>query len=356
MALTEEILNNLNQAKKDIDEEMRIALIGQPGAGKSSLINRIMGKKIFETGVHTDTTVEADEAKLDKLYIVDLPGYGTARFPFDDWVEQFQPQNYDLYIFVFAGKLHDSDTRMFQSLKIWADKHGGHRQPLFIVRNFVDSLWDDEKSLDELKAEVVADVRAKMEEDVPVYFTSCGRHPEGIEELKEAIKHADIPGAKKSKFLRNFRATTLKDLADKREDALANVKNYALAGAVNGLNPVPGLDVSVDVGVMWKMLSDIRSSFGIDGETEAALRKYKVIVPAAKNVFALMAKESIKSFLQKEATGFIGKNFSKYVPFVGQAAAACVGYAMTIELGKRYVEDCYELAVDIMENVIANEK
>ncbi|MCR5559615.1 MAG: 50S ribosome-binding GTPase [Schwartzia sp.] len=356
MALTEEILNNLNQAKKGIDEEMRIALIGQPGAGKSSLINRIMGKKIFETGVHTDTTVEADEAKLDKLYIVDLPGYGTSRFPFDEWVEKFQPQNYDLYIFVFAGKLHDSDTRMFQSLKIWADKHAGHRQPLFIVRNFVDSLWDEEKTLDELKAEVVADVCGKMGETVPVYFTSCARNPEGIDELKEAIKNADIPGAKKSKFLRNFRATTLKDLEDKRRDALVNVKNYAIAGALNGLNPVPGLDISVDVGVMWKMLSDVRESFGIDSETESKLQKYKIIVPAARNVFALMAKESVKNFLEKEAVNFLGKNFSKYVPFVGQATAACVGYAMTVELGKRYVEDCYQLALRIMEKILENER
>lgn len=356
MDLTEEILENLTEAKKNIDEEMKIALIGQPGAGKSSLINRIMGKKIFETGVHTDTTVDAEEAKLDKLYIVDLPGYGTARFPFDEWVEKFQPQDYDLYIFVFAGKLHDSDTQMFEHLKMWSDKKAGRVHPLFIVRNFVDSLWDDEKSLEELKAEVVEDVRDKMQEEVPVYFTCCARHPEGIEELKEAIKQADIPGAKKSKFLLNFRATTLKDLEDKREDALKNVKNYAIAGAVNGLNPIPGLDVSVDVGVMWKMLADIRESFGIDSETESTLQKYKIIVPAARNVFAMMAKESVTSFLKKEATQFLGKNFSKYIPFVGQAAAACVGYAMTMELGKRYIEDCYQLAVRIMEKVLENEK
>ena len=55
MDLTEEILENLTEAKKNIDEEMKIALIGQPGAGKSSLINRIMGKKIFETGRHRAT-------------------------------------------------------------------------------------------------------------------------------------------------------------------------------------------------------------------------------------------------------------------------------------------------------------
>ena len=77
---------------QNMNKDVKIALIGQPGAGKSSLINALTGKDLFETGVRTDVTVKKQEAKLNNLYIVDLPGYGTKRFPLNSWLEEFQPE------------------------------------------------------------------------------------------------------------------------------------------------------------------------------------------------------------------------------------------------------------------------
>ena len=43
MSLEKDLNEILEKAREELDTVLRIALIGQPGAGKSSLINQIMG-------------------------------------------------------------------------------------------------------------------------------------------------------------------------------------------------------------------------------------------------------------------------------------------------------------------------
>lgn len=358
MSLEKDLNEILEEAREELDTVLRIALIGQPGAGKSSLINQIMGKKIFETGVHTDTTTKAEEVKLDEMIIVDLPGYGTSRFPIDDWKNEFQPENYDVYLFVFNGKLHDSDVQMFEALKEWSDEEKrGRVHPLFIVRNFSDSIWDEEKTYSDLRDEIVRDVRDKMQdESVKVYFTSCGRQPEGIEDLKKAIINADIPGAKKSKFLRNFRAKTIDDLDAKKAGMKESIHWYAVSGAVNAVNPVPGIDIGVDVFIMKKMISDVLDTFGIDDDTKSNLKKYNIIVPAGNKLFKYVTEEGIKLLIKEIGKKYIGKQFTKYLPLVGQVAAATAGYALIKAIGDGCVDDCYNIAKELMEKMIEKEQ
>lgn len=60
----------------------------------------------------------------------------------------------------------------------------------------------------------------------------------------------------------------------------------------------------------------------------------------------------LKSFGGKQVTKSVGK----YIPFVGPAIAACAGFAMTKTLGKYYIDNCFELAKEILEyEVMHNE-
>ena len=349
MNLEEEMQAKWEEKKRELEEEVHIALVGQPGAGKSSLINKLIGRKLFETGVHTDTTVDMQEAAFGTLRIHDLPGYGTVRFPVERWVEEFHPEQYDLYLFVFEGKLHDSDAILFNYLKQWRDER---EHPFFIVRNKKDQIWDEEKPKDALMDEIARDVRDKLgEPDAAVQFVSC-RTGEGIEELKQAIFAADILGVKASKLRAEFQATSMEDLAFKKQHSMKAVNTYAWLGAANAVNPVPGLDVTIDVGMFYKLLSEIRRIFGITDDLAQTLEKYKVLAPIGQRVFSYATQEGVVMMVKKLAGEFAGKEISKYIPFVGQAAAAATGYMMIQKIGEKYVDDCYTIAQEILRGVL----
>ena len=347
----ETLKNDFESLKKDferkskyMDTKVKIALIGQPGAGKSSLINELTGKDLFEVGVHTDTTTERQTAELEGMIIEDLPGYGTKRFPLDDWVKEFKPENSDVYLFVFEGKLRGSDSDLFERFKNWK-KERNH--PYFIVRNKMDDLWDKKKTQDELKQDIINDVTDKMGvSGTKVYFTSC-RDGSGIDELKKDVIESDIPRILKSKLIAEFKATSKKDLDNKRNVCLDDLDYYAYVGVANGLNPIPGVDASVDIAIILKMFYHIRDVFGLDQQT---LAKYEVALPIAKKIFEYASKEGVMFLLKNLGKRFVTKDVLKYIPLLGQAVSAVLGYKMIVAVGESYIDDCYKLATEILED------
>jgi GTP-binding protein EngB required for normal cell division len=82
MSIHEDAEKIRRKLEEDKATKVRVALFGQPGAGKSSLINKITGKKnLAQAGVETDKTTKAKEYEANGLIFVDLPGYGTTGFP-----------------------------------------------------------------------------------------------------------------------------------------------------------------------------------------------------------------------------------------------------------------------------------
>lgn len=347
MSLVDDLRNNYEEKIRERNVDVTIALIGQPGAGKSSLINKLIGRKVFEVGIQTDTTIDKQERLLgNNLTIVDLPGYGTKMFPIESWLNQFHPEQYDLYLFVFEGKLHDADAVLFEHLQRWRDER---EHPFFIVRNKEDQIWDDNKSLGELKLEIIDDVCSKSKSySTKVYFTSC-REGTGIEELKRDIFEADLPRVKKSKLILEFKATSKRDLDAKKKVCLDNLNFYAFGGAANALNPIPGVDVAVDLGVVTDMFYEFRKIFGIDDEVQMKLSKYEIMTPALKAVFNVVSKSGVKMLVEKVGAKYAGKTLAKYVPLAGWAIAATAGYYMIKSLGENYIDDCYEIAAAYLE-------
>ncbi len=351
MSLAEDLKRDYEEKFKEREVSVKIALIGQPGAGKSSLINKLIGREIFEVGVQTDTTIEVQERKLDNnLTIVDLPGYGTSMFPIEQWLKKFQPEQYDLYLFVFDGKLHDSDAVLFDNLKRWRDER---EHPFFIVRNKEDQIWDDFKNLEQLQLEIAQDVSSKMKSfSEKIYFTSCRKNT-GIEELKQDIFNSDLPRVKKSKLIFEFKATSKQDLDNKRQICLDHLNYYAYGGAANAINPIPGVDVAVDLGVITDMFFEIRKTFGINEEVQTALAKYEILTPAVKTVFNYVSKAGVTKLIEKVGARFVSKELVKYVPIAGWAISAISGYYLIKKLGESYIDDCYRVAELYLDNFVA---
>lgn len=333
--------------RRKLDEEnqatVSVALFGQPGAGKSSLINKIIGKKVAEVGVETDKTIEAASYETKGLCFVDLPGYGTKNFPKESYFERFNIQRFDLFLCVTSGKLHQADTEFFQELT-------KRKKVCIFVVNKHDELWEDDVPIEELEKRKAQDITAHVGHSVKIVFTSC-RKSTGLDNLNEEIKK-NLDGAKKERWVRGAKAYSKQFLQEKRLACEKYITLAAVCSAANGINPIPGADVAIDLSVLVKLFTEIRDAYGLNDNFLEKLQKSAIpmVAQLSNNVVKYAAKEGIflllKNFVGKQTV----KNFAKYVPTIGQAIAAGLGYTITSNAGKSYLDNCHSLAQQILEN------
>lgn len=318
-----------------------VALFGQPGAGKSSLINRMVGRKVAEVGVETDKTVREARYRWGAVELVDLPGYGTARFPKAGYAERFGIARIDLFLCVVNGKLHQADTEFFEELRAMG-------KVCIHVVNHHDELWEDGVSVQELEWRKAADLQRHAGAGMQVVFTSC-RTGHGLDALQQLIAE-NLDGAKRERWLRNARAYSQQFLDAKREACARYVTTAALASAANGLNPIPGGDVAVDVGILLKLFQEIRDSYGLTDQRLDLLSHSAMpaVAQLANNVIKYAAREGVVMLLRRFVGQQAAKSLARYIPFVGQALAASLGYAITSNAGKAYLDDCHELARQVL--------
>ena len=351
MNIAGDIARIKSSLEKEMDQKITIALFGQPGAGKSSIINKLVGYSAAETGVKTDATMKeqlihysgddgcAEAMVLQNLCFVDLPGYGTTKFPAAFFMREFAPERFDLFICVFAGKFHEADTDFFRMLK-------AKGKVCLFVRNKHDDIWEEGKAQKDLENTIVEDAQRQIGAPVKVYFTSC-KTGHGLGELQEGIINALEP-AKREKYARLSKAYTRRHLADKKKACESLVVRYAGLAAANAINIIPGLDIGVDLGVLLKLFNYIRDAYGLTGEKVKSIAP--ALTPIAINVFKYGTREGIPLLLKQFTKNMAGKELSKYFPIVGQAIAAGLGFAITYRAGHSYLDDCHKVAAGILEN------
>ena len=337
MPLRDEFEKILQTIRANEASYARLAVIGQPGAGKSTLINRLVGKKVAKTGQGTDTTIDAMEYEYELQKIVELPGYGTELFKFDDWKKRFRPQQYDLFIYVFGGKFSSEDDALFENLIAW---NAERRRPMFLVRNKSHELDGDQR------ASIERDIRNRLKSDEKLYFIDC-RHNEGIAELHAAIMKTDFGRVWRERIAKSYRAAKTEYLEDSRRRAKNEMGFFCKSAAVNGINPLLGVDVAVDLGIYFKMFLKIQLQYGIE---HGDLKLYAL--PIARKLLALVTKEGLMILLKNVAGKATARTVLKYIPFAGQAAAAAISYKMAEYAGETYEEDCHKFAGGVMDELI----
>jgi GTP-binding protein EngB required for normal cell division/uncharacterized protein (DUF697 family) len=335
-------IHKLLQEAEDVT--VTVALFGQPGAGKSSLINRITGQKLAKEGAKTDATTEAKRYEWNGLHLVDLPGYGTTMFPEESYWKRFGIDEFDVFLCIFSGKFRDEDTRFFSALKA----HG--KQCLF-VRNKCDDLWEDGKTVRELEAEIAEDLQAQIKSHERVVFTSC-RTGEGIADMTQAIASL-LNGAKQERFYRGAKAYSKDFLEEKRRVCERFVALAAAASAVNAVNPVPGLDIAVDISVLVGLFKKIKMTYGLtDDRLSAKGQATPALAQLANNAVKYFAEDGIALLLKSFAGRETLKEVSKWIPLVGTVVAASAGYGITLAAGRACLRDCHALAMGILDREV----
>jgi small GTP-binding protein len=343
MSIEDEFQKIRDKLDKEANTTVSVALFGQPGAGKSSLINKIVGKYVAEVGVETDKTVEAGIYEANGLRFSDLPGYGTTKFPKESYFQQFEIQKFDLFLCVTSGKLHQSDVEFFKELL-------KREKVCIFVINKHDDLWEEGIETEELEQRKRDDIFKHVGQQVKIIFTSCRKNT-GLVDLINEINN-NLDGAKRERWARGAKAYSKSFLQEKKAACEKYVSYAAAASAANAINPIPGVNVAVDVSIIVKTFKEIRDDYGLGDNFLISLKKSSIpsVLLFANNVAKHVAKEGLLIFLESFAKKQVVKSFLNYIPFVGSVVAAGLGYAITSNAGKSYLDDCHKLAEEVLKN------
>ncbi|MBT9137321.1 MAG: putative GTP-binding protein EngB [Firmicutes bacterium] len=156
------------EAEKRDKERLTIALVGRGGAGKSSLINCLVGRKVCDVGATTDTTQTAELHAWKQVVFVDLPGYGTREFSLQRVMDEFRISSFDMFIWCANGKFLDEDLAVHDALKATG-------KPIIYVRTQCDNIYDEKKSDEEVQEEITNDLHRLIQSRVELLFVSTNR-------------------------------------------------------------------------------------------------------------------------------------------------------------------------------------
>jgi len=343
MSIEEEAKKIRERLEQDQVDKIKVALFGQPGSGKSSLINKLFNEDVVKVSPSTDVTKEASIHEYSNVLLVDLPGYGTTRFPPNDFFSQFNIQDYDIYLCVFGGKFHEPDTKFFRELK----QNG---RTCIFVRNFSDALWQEGKTNEEQEQVIVGDLEKQVGSREKIIFTSC-KTGKGIGNLSNEIE-CNLEEAKQGKWARGAKAYTLEALEKKRVACDQTINIHAGLAAANAVNPILGADFSVDIAIILKLFNKIRKDvYGLtDDNLKAKEDMLKAVDPIVKRVISHGSKAGITALLKRFGSRQLGKIAVKWIPLIGQLISASMGFLITREAGYSYRDDCHAVAKAILED------
>jgi hypothetical protein len=287
--------------------------------------------------------------------LVDLPGCGTPNWPRDTYIKRLKlVAGYDGFILVTANRLKECDALLFDELSRKAKK------PFFVVRSHFD-LAAAAHGPEESRAVIAPHIREQLRAgaDLPVYMvSSVGQEHYDLEKLILAI-HAALPEWKQVRFLMVAQAYGEDTLQQKRAAAEKVVGIHAGLAAANSLNPIPGLDIGVDLGILTAMSRYVISTYGfskdqvdaLKGQANQRAKVTQAVREVAERLAPYLTERFVLAALRQMGMEVVLRNSSKWVPFIGTLVSAGLGYKLTYHFGEKLLADCEEAAKKIVHSL-----
>lgn len=341
--------------RKELDAlegvQVRIAVIGRSGVGKSSLINALYGEKVAETG-SIETTEEPQAYSVGGLVLVDLPGCGTTRFPKETYVEDLDLAQYDAFVLVVAKRVYEDDLDLKNTIVTRLGKE------VHVVRSMVDQDVENARRDGRTPEETLTlqrDDLARQFPETPSLWLVSSPYPRKFDfpAFEEALV-SGLSEKKRDKFVYAAQAYTEGQLAAKREVASRYVKVFAGLAAANGFNPIPGANIAADIAIVLKMNAWILKCYKLDNETLQRLygrggqELPTAVSVVAKKMLAYGTQEFVKASLKRQMGRMAGKELARWVPVVGQVASAGLGFGLVHWMGRQAIDDADAAVRDII--------
>ncbi|MFO7546442.1 MAG: hypothetical protein R6W77_13200 [Trueperaceae bacterium] len=120
--------------------------------------------------------------------------------------------------------------------------------------------------------------------------------------------------------------------------------------------PIPAADIGVDVTLFLRLIPAINRKFGLSPEQiqELDTRTKELVFVSVTSVGSqvvgkVVTAELVAMLLKRIGVRVTVKSAAKWVPVVGQAAAATISFGAMRLVGNRHVEDCYRVARAVIE-------
>ncbi|MDK9718009.1 MAG: hypothetical protein OEL57_08885 [Trichlorobacter sp.] len=153
----------------------------------------------------------------------------------------------------------------------------------------------------------------------------------------------------------NLAVATLYEIEQARNDCRTMVTRRALVSGAAVLVPLPGGDLLADVGMLMQLLPRINVRFGLSPEqVEELSPKLKIMAfDLTKRLGSRLIGKAVTTSLVTSLVTKMGarvgvKSVARFVPLVGQAAAAAISISMMRYIGNQHVEACYQLACQLV--------
>jgi predicted GTPase len=368
----ETIATELRKRQEALDRAtVRFGVIGMTGAGKSSLINAVFGRPVAPVGIVTmQHPTEGQAYEIHGFELVDLPGAGAVDRPAASYVDDLkllEPGRYDGFLLVTASRLTEADLALFRAV------HVEGKKPFFVVRTHFDLAVSSAGSEAEARRQTDEFFRRHLplEADERIYMMSSlepKRYdlPLLLEDLTRTL-----PDIKQQRVLEVIPAYTEELLKKKRQAVEEIVWLQATLAAANGLNPIPGLDIVIDLNLIQKMTERVVQSFGLTRGQLEGLARVSVgqvgldrLLDIAAPVMSRLATAGVMNLLKEsgaaaarsaarreaaqEGSRYLTKYGARYVPLLGPIVSAGIGFTTAYVYGKYLLNECEDAARKIL--------
>ena len=227
MDASQEALTTLKEATIRLDELFLIVVVGEFNAGKSALINAILGEKVLAEGVTPTTTrvtlmkwgEKVTEQVLDEgfaivtyplpllkeLNIVDSPGTNAIIRQHERLTDEFVPRS-DLVLFTTSADrpMTESERQFLERILAWGKK-------VVFVLNKADIL-ENETALQQSREYILKHATLALGES-PVLFPVSARLAQRAQSEADAAERQRLRAASRLDELESYISTTLDDVS-----------------------------------------------------------------------------------------------------------------------------------------------